>query len=150
MRDFLKSFQCALRGIADSVKTGRNLRVQMTVALYALVISAVVLQTAAEWAILLLAIGLVLSGEIFNTSIEQICNEITKDTCESIRFIKDAAAGAVFLLAVMAAAIGALLFLRENGLYRLLTFCRIHPWYPALLVFLAVPAFFFITKFQRK
>lgn len=149
MKRFLQAFVYALRGVADSVRRGRNIRVELTLAVYALLLSAVTLTTPGQWAAVLIVIGMVLGAEVFNTAIEALCDRVTKERNEEIRFVKDAAAGAVLLCAIAAAAVGVLLFFGFGGLTRLLDYCRAHIWYPVLLAALAPPALWFICRKPR-
>ncbi len=148
MKGFLAGFVCAFRGIVGSVRRGRNLRVELVIAVYALLLSAVTLTSPAQWAAVLAVIGLVLAAEIFNTALEALCDKVEKGRCDQIRFVKDAAAGAVLVCAIAAAAIGCLLFFGYGG-GRLLSFCRAHVWYPILLAVLAPPGLWFICRKPR-
>ena len=65
----------------------------------------------AEWACLLLAMGMVTAAEAVNTAIEGLCDFIEEGHNARIGKIKDIAAGAVLLAAVFAAAVGAVVFL---------------------------------------
>ena len=65
----------------------------------------------AEWACLLLAMGMVTAAEAVNTAIEGLCDFIEEGHNAQIGKIKDIAAGAVLLAAVFAAAVGAVVFL---------------------------------------
>jgi len=58
-----------------------------------------------------LAIGLVLSIEGLNTAVEKIADFIHPDYHESIGFIKDIAAGAVFFAAMTALIIAAIIYI---------------------------------------
>ena len=80
---------------------------------YKMVVSAVVLVLAAvawKWldlAVIGVATGLLLTSELFNTAIEQLCDFVQPDYDERIGAVKDVAAaaagtGMVFWLAVMA------------------------------------------------
>ena len=61
----------------------------------------------AEWACLLLAMGMVTAAEAVNTAIEGLCDFIEEGHNAQIGKIKDIAAGAVLLAAVFAAGVGA-------------------------------------------
>ncbi|WP_238555087.1 diacylglycerol kinase family protein [Chryseobacterium sp. P1-3] len=51
-----------------------------------------------------------LSAEIFNTAIERICDIIQPDFDKRIGFIKDIAAGAVVLMAIVSVIVGILVY----------------------------------------
>lgn len=63
-----------------------------------------------EWAVLAIAISMVLSAEIFNTAIEVTVNLTTKQYHPLARIAKDVAAGAVLITALGAAAVGYFIF----------------------------------------
>lgn len=150
MKRFLYSFVYAWRGVLESVRRGRNMRVQLIIGVYALLLAIPALQTAVQWALILLCVGLVLGAEVMNTALEALCDKVEKERCEKIRFIKDAAAGAVLVCAICAAAVGAVTLLGFGGLGRILAFCRAHVWYPVLLAVLLPPALVFICRKPRK
>ena len=64
-----------------------------------------------EWIICIILFGLVISAEMFNTALEETLNYINDDYCDKIGFIKDASAGAVLIIAIASAAIGAIIFI---------------------------------------
>ena len=64
-----------------------------------------------EWATVLLCSLLVFICEIINTAIEQLCNYIQPENDERIGLIKDIAASAVFVSAIIVSVIGIILFL---------------------------------------
>lgn len=59
--------------------------------------------------ILMVSFG-VLSAEIFNTAIEKICDIIHPEFDKRIGFIKDIAAGAVILMAILSFFVGILVY----------------------------------------
>ena len=61
-----------------------------------------------RWAVLLVVIALVLAGELLNTAIEEMGDEA--GVSETVGRSKDAAAGAVLVLALMAVGVGVALF----------------------------------------
>lgn len=63
-----------------------------------------------EWCALLLAIGLVVAAELGNTAIEWLADRVTREREPAIRNVKDAAAGSVLAASVVAAAVGAFVF----------------------------------------
>ena len=95
MRKFLKGFAYAAAGIIHGF-TERNFRVHIcavgfvtwfAVRFYGL--------SRAEWAVLLLTFAAVISAELFNTSIERLCDKVSPEKDEHIKRSKDTAAGAV-------------------------------------------------------
>ena len=73
---------------------------------------------ARDWAILILTVAVVLAGEAANTVLETIVDVISPEISEPARIAKDAAAGAVLMLAMGAVVVG--LFILGPPLWLLL------------------------------
>jgi undecaprenol kinase len=108
---FLASFRYATVGLRTFFATTRNARVQVCAGLAAITLAAFLGISRVEWAILLLTIGAVLALEAVNSAIEAMVDLVTLDYHPLAKRAKDLAAGAVWLMALMSVAIGALLFL---------------------------------------
>lgn len=104
-----KSFRCAGRGVWLAGQ-GRNLRIMLGVFLAAIVLAAAYDVSATHWAVLLICGGVVLSGEMLNTSIEALADYLQQEYDEDIRTIKDLAAGAVLVAAGLAGTVGVIVF----------------------------------------
>lgn len=105
------SFIHAGRGIAVFVRSTHNAWIQLLILVIAIVLAWHFRITRIEWMMLVLAAGLVLCAEAFNTAIE-IDIDLTSPTRNPLaRDTKDVAAGAVLIAAVTASAIGAIIFL---------------------------------------
>lgn len=104
-----EKFIPALEGLADGLKDP-GVRLQMMLALCTLVAGFVLHLDAMEWVAVIICIALVLSAEMLNTCIEDLCNLYTTGTDERIRKIKDMAASAV-LIAGLGSLITALIIL---------------------------------------
>ena len=64
----------------------------------------------AEWIICIILFGLVISAEIMNTAIEATVDLVTRERHPLAGKAKDTAAGAVLVLAIVSAIIGAIIF----------------------------------------
>ena len=106
---FVRSFRYALEGIGFLLKTGRNFRFMVVVALGVIWTGWLVGLTGTEWAVQLLCCGLVLAMEGVNTALEQLCDRVTDQPDPFIKRAKDCAAGAVLLLAVFSGAVWAVI-----------------------------------------
>jgi diacylglycerol kinase len=142
----LKSFSHALRGAYKSIKTGRNLRIQIVCGAYAFIIAPHFLRSRAEWAALVIVTAFVLAAEIFNTALEHLTDHTVQSYAPLARAAKDASAGAVLVCAVAALIAAAVLFLRKDGFCAFYDFCRDNLWYPAVLILMFIPALIFIRK----
>ncbi len=127
MLSFLKGFQYAFNGFIHCVKNERNMRFHTVAALYVLIFARFFHFSREEYILLLLTIGGVLAAEAVNTAIEELCDKVSPERDEHIRHAKDAAAGAVLILAFFAAVIGVLLFWNGEGWQELFAFYGSHP-----------------------
>lgn len=105
-----KSFLNAFRGVFMMIKTERNFQIELLAFFINLVLIFYLKLTSTDAAIILIISTAVLSAEIFNTAIEKICDIIQPDFDKRIGFIKDIAAGAVVLIAVVSVIIGILVY----------------------------------------
>lgn len=106
----LKSFRDAFNGIGILIRSERNFQIHLVA--FILVIGAGFYFgiTNGEFITILLVSALVFSLEAMNSSIEKLCDEVTEERKESIRKIKDVAAGAVLMAAILAAIVGVMIF----------------------------------------
>ena len=110
MKKQLKSFGCAIKGFFGAVCSEGHLRFHLVAAVYVLVFSSFYNFTAAQWAVLIILIALVIAAELVNTAIENTCDAVTTEQNANIGRAKDMAAGAVLVLSIAAAAIAVIFF----------------------------------------
>lgn len=110
MKKQLNSFGCAIKGFFGAVCSEGHLRFHLVAAVYVLVFSSFYNFSAAQWAVLIILIALVIAAELINTAIEDTCDAVTTEQNEHIRRAKDMAAGAVLVLSIAAAAIAVIFF----------------------------------------
>lgn len=115
MNGWLKSFRFALAGIITTLKTQRNMRFHIFAAVAVLGFSVFAGLTRTEWALVVFAIGLVMSAELMNTAVEAAVNLFTHEYHPLAKLAKDAAAGAVLVAALVSVVIGWLVFYPRLG-----------------------------------
>ena len=111
MSGFLRSFVFAGRGLAGGLRGQRNATVMIVLAAAALALGWIYGISTVEWAVLALAVGLVLALELVNTALEELIDLVCPDYDPDFGRIKDILAGAVLLASLAAAAAGLLIFL---------------------------------------
>ncbi len=111
MKKLIVSFSHAFRGFGFAFAGERNMQIHALAALLVTVFGFLYQITGIEWVLLLLAMGMVLAAEIFNTAIEKFCNHVHPTRHPSIRNIKDLSAGAVLCTAIFAALAAAVIFI---------------------------------------
>jgi diacylglycerol kinase (ATP) len=105
MRKFLQAVKNAAQGLWWCVRRGRNFRLQLGAGACAVAGGGWLGLTAGEWTAVIVCIGLVLMAEVFNTALEELANEVSREWCPGIGRAKDLAAGAVLLAAMAAVAV---------------------------------------------
>lgn len=141
------SFVYAFRGIFRTIANERNLRVHITCVVYMvsiLLFTDWFTLSRTDWAILMLASGSVIGGEIVNTAIENAVNLASEKYTEYGKIAKDAAAGAVLISAMFAVIVGLIILFQPEA------FKAMYEYFmgniPMLIVFVLsiIPATLFI------
>lgn len=111
-----RSFGCALRGLWACLRTERNLRIHFTAAALVLWLSGYYEFSAAEYAVLILTIGVVIAAELLNTALEVLTDLVSADHHPLAGMAKDAAAAGVLISAIASVGVGVVLFWRPDVL----------------------------------
>lgn len=90
----------------------RNMRIHLGIALIVTALGFWFEISATDWCIVLIMIGIVISAELFNTSLECLADVVTKDHHPGIGKVKDIASAAVLVLCVISVIVGVLVFAR--------------------------------------
>ncbi|NOX45946.1 MAG: diacylglycerol kinase family protein [Chlorobi bacterium] len=106
-----KSFKYAFDGILYLVKSQHNAWVHLTIAIFAIIAGIALDVSFTEWCFLVFAIGFVLVAEAFNTAIEELTNLVSPAYDKKAGTVKDVAAGAVLISAIVAAIVGLIIFI---------------------------------------
>ncbi|MDR3592415.1 MAG: diacylglycerol kinase family protein [Negativicutes bacterium] len=104
------AFRHAADGIVHSFKSQRNLKFHVAAAAAAVVLAAYFRLSAAEWGLLALTIAGVIAAELFNTAVEAMVDLVSPQVHHLAKTAKDAAAGAVLVMALASLAVGYVLF----------------------------------------
>lgn len=107
----LKSFTYAFNGLRILFREEHNSRIHLFVTVCVIVAGVLLKLSILEWVAIAFAVGLVFSGEIFNSSIEDLADVVCPERDDRIKKVKDMAAAAVLVNAIAAATIGLLVFL---------------------------------------
>lgn len=109
-RGLLDSFNYAFEGIIHVLRTQRNMRIHLAVAIVVVVVAIASDVTKLELAVLFIAIAFVLIAEMVNSAIEGAIDVATSSFDPMAKLAKDVAAGAVLIAAINAVAVGYLVF----------------------------------------
>lgn len=108
---FIAGFGYAFSGLWYTLRTQRNMRVHLTIALLALLVGLFLRISPVEFAIIFLAIVAVFTAEMFNTVLELCVDLASPEYSPLAKAAKDVAAGAVLFSAIISVIIGLLIFL---------------------------------------
>ncbi len=106
-----KSFTHATRGLFVFLKTTHNAWIHLTILVCAIVLGMYVGISKTEWMFLVIAAGLVLISEAFNTAIEIDIDLTSPNYHPFAKDTKDVAAGAVLISSCTALIIGLFIFI---------------------------------------
>jgi diacylglycerol kinase (ATP) len=107
----LRSFRCALRGVALMLRLQANARIHAVATVLVVALGFVCELRAWEWCAVVGAAGLVWAAEGVNTALEALTDLVSPDEHPLAGRAKDLAAGAVLCAAIAAAVIGLIVFL---------------------------------------
>ena len=111
IRKRLKSFTYAFNGLKVLLSEEHNSRIHLFATVCVVVAGVLLKISLLEWVAVAFAVGLVFSGEIFNSAVEDLSDVVCPERDERIKKVKDLAAAAVLVNAITAAVIGFLVFL---------------------------------------
>jgi len=107
----LKSIGIAFKGALILLKTEASVKIQFVLLIILTLAGFYFNLSSTEWIMQTLAIGLVISIEAVNTTIEKLSDFIHPNHNPKIGIIKDISAGAVFIAAVCAIIIGLIIYI---------------------------------------
>ena len=106
-----KSFGYAFQGIFNTIRTERNIKIHGAAAILVTIFGIWLQISKTEWMICFILFGLILALELVNTAVEATVDLFTEERKPLAKKAKDAAAGAVLIVAIFAAVIGILIFI---------------------------------------
>src|SRR3989344_487184 len=110
MSKIWRSFKYALSGVSLAWKEEANFKIEVSVAVLAIVLGLFFGISRLEWVIILLTIFIVLSVETLNTALEELCDRLEPEHDPRVGKIKDLAAAAVLITSIGAFLVGLLIF----------------------------------------
>ena len=106
-----RSFSYAFQGIFTCVRKERNMKIHCVAAVLVVIAGVILKISAIEWCICMVLFGLVMALEHVNTAVEAVVDMVTEEYHPLAKVVKDTAAGAVLIAAIMAAIAGCIIFL---------------------------------------
>jgi diacylglycerol kinase len=110
-RQRIKSFGFAIDGIIAFLRSEPHARIHLVATVIVIAAGCWYKVTGSQWIALLLVMGLVWITEMLNTVIEKIMDHLSPDYHPKVKWIKDVAAGAVLIAALIALITGSIIFI---------------------------------------
>ncbi len=110
-KKLINSFKYAFEGFFTSFKAERNMKIHITIMFLVILMGIIFKISALEWIICVFCFAMVIAGELFNTSIENVVDMVMPYKNEKAKIAKDISAGAVLILAIGSAIIGLIIFI---------------------------------------
>ena len=117
LNKLIKSFGYAIKGMVYSLGE-QNMRIHLAAIILVTATGIFLRLTAIEWAVIALTFGFVVSAEMMNTAIEELVDLISPEIRIKAGKIKDIAAGAVLVAAIIATVVAVYIF--GNKIFNLL------------------------------
>jgi len=111
MRKRILSFKYAFKGIWIVATSEINFQIHLIAVVVALLLGIYLQIEIGEWLVILLCFAIVLAAEAFNSAIEKLVDFVSPNIHPQAGKIKDIAAGGVLITAIIAAIIGAIIFI---------------------------------------
>ena len=109
-RRFFASLRYAAEGIGYCIRTQRNMRIHIVIAIIALMTGMLLRISRVEFIMVLMTISMVFICEIINTAVERAVDTATMEYHPIAKIAKDVAAGAVLVAALNSVIVGLLVF----------------------------------------
>lgn len=111
IRSRIKSFYYAGAGIRRFLQREHNAWIHLAATMVVVIVAWILKVSGPEAIALTVVTGLVWITEMLNTCLERMADLISKERHPEIKFIKDLAAGAVLVAAVVAVIVGLIIFI---------------------------------------
>ena len=102
----LKTFVHAFNGLKLAFSEEPNFRFHILATALVLILGVYFDIERVDWMIVIICIGLVVSAELFNTAIENVCDLITEEHHPRVKKIKDISAAGVLVISLIALIVG--------------------------------------------
>lgn len=149
IKKLILSFKYAFSGIAICIKDEISFRIHIIFMLYSIVIAYMLELDRTKFAILFLTIGVVISAEAFNTSIEAVVNLVCPQKHPLAKAAKDSAAGAVLIAAIASVIVGIFLFWQPDKLLEIIYMIFSNVFYSTIFISSVIISALFVFGYKN-
>lgn len=111
LRQRIRSFGYAFQGIASFLRSGPHARIHAVATVLVVVAGCYYRLSGLQWIAILIVTGMVWITEMLNTVVEKIMDHLSPELHPRVKWIKDVAAGAVLVSAIVAVITAAVIFI---------------------------------------
>ncbi len=108
---FFDALYNSFQGMRHFFQYERNGKIQLIITAAIIAAAALLGISSTEWLTVLICVGMVISMEMLNSAVEQLCNKVESGYDPVIKMVKDIAAGAVLFASIISVVIGVIIFL---------------------------------------
>ena len=108
---FLRSWSYSFDGLKYAYRYEQSMLIHVFVTIAVIVVNILLKVSGMHWLITIMAIGMVLAAELINTAIEAVVDMVTLEIHPLAKIAKDCGSAATFVLSVMAAVIGCVVYI---------------------------------------
>lgn len=112
-KNFIDAWANGINGIIYSTTTQKNIKIQLVIAVFFMIVSLFFDLERAEFLCLVISIVFIILAELINTAIETVVDLCTETFHPKAKIAKDVGAGAVVLAALNAVVVGYFLFFEK-------------------------------------
>ena len=107
----MSGFVYAAKGLIEAVKSQFSIRFHFIATIIVIAVSFYYNLNTSEWCFILLSIALVWTTELLNTAMEYLTDFVSPEYNYLAGKVKDIAAGAVLMAAILSACVGLIIFI---------------------------------------
>jgi len=111
LKSRFNSFRYAFNGLRSLIRNEHNARIHLMALLGVIILGIILKISFPEWCLLSIVIGLVFVAELFNTALETLSDIVEHEWNDKIKNVKDYAAAAVLVSAIVSVIVGGLIFI---------------------------------------
>ncbi|WP_416324802.1 diacylglycerol kinase [[Eubacterium] hominis] len=115
LKKYVRKFRYAFQGLFHGITHDRSILLQCLIGIAVIGVFALLGLNTIEWCIVIMLIGIIITLEFVNSSIETIVDFISPQYNEKAKIIKDYAAAAVLVMSIAAAMVALLILKGKLG-----------------------------------
>lgn len=110
-KSIMNVIKYSLNGIKVYIEDGKSFIIYSFCALLEIICGFLFKVNGLEWILIICMLGVILSVEVLNTAIENVCDAITKEYNPYIKAAKDCGSGATFIIFIVMCFLNVIIFL---------------------------------------